>query len=154
MHKLTHKKFELADFSCDHLIADRDLCWSENIMAGPECMSTPTDILVTVIDALNVYRDQYLEIGRKIKNAADSNEAKRLTELQKDIWHQMIQLLPSSYNQKRTVMLNYEVLVNIYKWRRDHKLTEWHTFCDWIENELPYSELITGKPKEVKKDEA
>lgn len=154
MHKLTHKKFELADFSCDHLITDRDLCWSENIMAGPECMSTPTDILITVIDALNVYRDQYLEIGRKIKNAADSNEAKRLTELQKDIWWQMIQLLPSSYNQKRTVMLNYEVLANIYRWRRDHKLTEWHTFCDWIENELPYSELITGKPKEVKKDEA
>ena len=150
MHKLTHKKFELADFSCDHLITDRDLCWSENIMAGPECMSTPTDILITVIDALNVYRDQYLEIGRKIKNAADSNEAKRLTELQKDIWHQMIQLLPSSYNQKRTVMLNYEVLVNIYKWRKDHKLDEWRSFCTYIENCLPYSELITG----VKKDEA
>ena len=56
----------------------------------------------------------------------------------------MIQLLPSSYNQKRTVMLNYEVLANIYKSRRNHKLDEWHTFCDWIE-ELPYSELITGE---------
>ena len=55
----------------------------------------------------------------------------------------MIQLLPSSYNQKRTVMLNYEVLANIYKSRKDHKLYEWHTFCHWIE-ELPYSELITG----------
>ena len=149
MHKLTHKKFELADFSCDHLITDRDLCWFENIMAGPECMSTPTDILVTVIDALNVYRDHYLEIGRKIKDAADSNEVKRLTELQKDIWWQMIQLLPSSYNQKRTVMLNYEVLANIYRWRKDHKLDCWHTFCSWIES-LPYAELITG----VKKDEA
>ena len=66
----------------------------------------------------------------------------------KDAWWQMIQLLPSSYNQKRTVMLNYEVLANIYKSRRNHKLDEWHTFCDWIE-ELPYSELITGKEYEV-----
>lgn len=56
----------------------------------------------------------------------------------------MIQLLPSSYNQKRTVMLNYEVLANMYKSRRNHKLDEWHTFCDWIES-LPYSELIIGK---------
>lgn len=63
---------------------------------------------------------------------------------EKDNWWQMIQLLPSSYNQKRTVMLNYEVLANMYKSRRNHKLDEWHTFCDWIEG-LPYSELITGK---------
>lgn len=62
----------------------------------------------------------------------------------KDYWWQMIQLLPSSYNQKRTIMLNYEVLSNIYIWRRHHKLDEWHTFCDWIE-QLPYSELITGE---------
>ena len=60
----------------------------------------------------------------------------------------MIQLLPSSYNQRRTVMLNYEVLANIYKSRKDHKLDEWHTFCDWIES-LPYSELITGKEYEA-----
>lgn len=66
------------------------------------------------------------------------------TDAKKDWWWQMIQLLPSSYNQKRTVMLNYEVLANIYKSRRNHKLDEWHTFCDWIES-LPYSELITGK---------
>ena len=58
-------------------------------------------------------------------------------------WWQMIQLLPTSYNQKRTVMLNYEVLVNIYHSRKNHKLDEWHVFCDWIK-ELPYSELITG----------
>ena len=61
----------------------------------------------------------------------------------KSDWWQMIQLLPSSYNQKRTIMLDYEVLVNIYKSRKNHKLDEWHTFCDWIER-LPYSELITG----------
>ena len=66
------------------------------------------------------------------------------TDDKKEYWWQMIQLLPSSYNQKRTVMLNYEVLVNIYKWRRNHKLDEWEDFCDWIES-LPYSELITGK---------
>lgn len=63
---------------------------------------------------------------------------------EKDNWWQMIQLLPSSYNQKRTVMLNYEVLANMYKSRRNHKLDEWHTFCDWIES-LPYSDLITGE---------
>ena len=68
------------------------------------------------------------------------------TPSKKDAWWQMIQLLPSSYNQKRTVMLNYEVLANIYKSRRNHKLDEWHTFCDWIEK-LPYAELITGNEK-------
>lgn len=66
------------------------------------------------------------------------------TDAKKEWWWQMIQLLPSSYNQKRTVMLNYEVLANMYKSRRNHKLDEWHTFCDWIEK-LPYSEVITGK---------
>lgn len=81
------------------------------------------------------------------------NEARKMynflsdTPSKKDAWWQMIQVLPSSYNQKRTVMLNYEVLANIYKSRRNHKLDEWHTFCDWIE-ELPYSELITGKFEE------
>lgn len=66
------------------------------------------------------------------------------TDAKKEWWWQMIQLLPSSYNQKRTVMLNYEVLANMYKSRRNHKLDEWHTFCEWIES-LSYSELITGK---------
>ena len=84
-----------------------------------------------IVDRLNVYRERYLE-------TKDKND-----------WWQMIQLLPTSYNQKRTVMLNYEVLANIYKSRRNHKLDCWHTFCDWIE-ELPYSELITGKEHEVK----
>jgi hypothetical protein len=87
---------------------------------------TSTDVLKVVIESLNNYRKMYLA-------TKDKKE-----------WWQMIQLLPSSYNQKRTVMLNYEVLANIYKSRRNHKLDEWHTFCDWIES-LPYSELITGK---------
>lgn len=68
------------------------------------------------------------------------------TDAKKEWWWQMIQLLPSSYNQRRTVMLNYEVLANMYKSRRNHKLDEWHTFCEWIES-LPYSELITGEKK-------
>ena len=77
------------------------------------------------IEALNIERDNFLFSGNK------------------HAWWQMIQLLPTSYNQKRTVMLNYEVLVNIYHSRKNHKLDEWHTFCDWIQT-LPYSELITG----------
>ena len=85
---------------------------------------------------------KYLNEARKTYNFLSDTPSK------KDAWRQMIQLLPSSYNQKRTVMLNYEVLANIYKSRRNHKLDEWHTFCDWIES-LPYSELITGNEKEV-----
>jgi len=85
--------------------------------------------LRSVIKCMNDYREEFLK------------------DKDKHNWWQMIQLLPSSYNQKRTVMLNYEVLANIYKSRRNHKLDEWHTFCDWIE-ELPYSELITGYEEE------
>ena len=83
---------------------------------------------------------KYLNEARKTYNFLSDTPDK------KDAWWQMIQLLPSSYNQKRTVMLNYEVLANIYKSRRNHKLDEWHTLCDWIEK-LPYSELITGNEK-------
>ena len=96
-----------------------------------EKLYDPLGDLRPIVDRLNVYRERYLE-------TKDKND-----------WWQMIQLLPTSYNQKRTVMLNYEVLANIYKSRRNHKLDCWHTFCDWIE-ELPYSELITGKEYEVK----
>ena len=85
---------------------------------------------------------KYLNEARKTYNFLSDTPSK------KDAWWQMIQLLPSSYNQKRTVMLNYEVLANIYKSRKNHKLDEWHTFCDWIES-LPYSELITGKEKKA-----
>ena len=95
-----------------------------------EKLYDPLGDLRPIVDRLNVYRERYLE-------TKDKND-----------WWQMIQLLPTSYNQKRTVMLNYEVLANIYKSRRHHRLDEWHTFCDWIE-ELPYSELITGKEYEV-----
>ena len=91
-----------------------------------EKLYDPLGDLRPIIDRLNVYRERYLE-------TKDKND-----------WWQMIQLLPTSYNQKRTVMLNYEVLANIYKSRRHHRLDEWHTLCDWI-SELSYSELITGE---------
>lgn len=113
MHKLTAKEFELDDFSHEHLIV------------------ASLNSLKRTIDDLNSCREAYL-----------SDEIKD-PEWKKEIWWQMIQLLPTSYNQRRTVMLNYEVLANIYKSRRNHKLDEWHTLCDWIES-LPYSELITG----------
>lgn len=100
----------------------------EDITSPHKVWMTPLDILRCTIEMLNAYRESYLET----KDKQD--------------WWQMIQLLPSSYNQKRTVMLNYEVLANMYKSRRNHKLDEWHTFCDWIES-LPYSELITGEKK-------
>lgn len=80
-------------------------------------------ILTETVDYLNAVRSEYDETGTK------------------DFWWQMIQLLPSSYNQKRTMLLNYEVLANIYESRKNHKLDEWHDFCDWIED-LPYSEVI------------
>ena len=96
-----------------------------------EKLYDPLGDLRPIVDRLNVYRERYLK-------TKDKND-----------WWQMIQLLPTSYNQKRTVMLNYEVLANIYKSRRNHKLDEWHTFCDWI-SELPYSELITGEEYDVK----
>ena len=81
---------------------------------------------------------KYLNEARKTYNFLSDTPSK------KDAWWQMIQILPSSYNQRRTVMLNYEVLANIYKSRKNHKLDEWHVFCDWIESS-PYSELITGQ---------
>lgn len=135
MHKIADKEFTLADFSCEHL--DREPYhrnWIESVIVDEDITSphkvwmTPFDILRCTIEMLNAYRENYLET----KDKQD--------------WWQMIQLLPSSYNQRRTVMLNYEVLANIYKSRRNHKLDEWHTFCDWIES-LPYSELITGEKK-------
>lgn len=136
MHKIADKKFTLDDFSCEHLNDEpyhRDWIESavvdEDITSSHKVWMTPLDILRCTIEMLNAYRESYLET----KDKQD--------------WWQMIQLLPSSYNQRRTIMLNYEVLTNIYKSRRNHKLDEWHTFCDWIE-ELPYSELITNNGNE------
>lgn len=145
MHKIADKKFTLEDFSCEHLNTNRVLtCY-----APTEYHFSSLDLLKLKIDALNYWREKYLEFS-KIDEAAwrlapkgDGLTDESLTAAKKNCWWQMIQLLPSSYNQRRTVMLNYEVLANIYKSRRHHKLDEWHTLCDWIES-LPYSELITG----------
>lgn len=126
MHKITDKEFTRDDFSCEHLLGDDSVPDHE--------YQSSTYVLDMVIQSLNFWRNEYL-------NGTESGISK-----DKRWWWQLIQLLPSSYNQRRTVMLNYEVLANIYKSRRNHKLDEWHTFCDWIES-LPYSELITGKEK-------
>ena len=120
MHKIHEKEFTFDDFSHEKLINSACMEIQEQ-----HIRISPIQALATTIECLNSYRDLYLQ-----------------TE-DKKYWWQMIQLLPSSYNQKRTVMLNYEVLANIYKSRKNHKLDEWHTFCDWTES-LPYSELITG----------
>lgn len=123
MHKIAAKEFTLEDFSCEHLTGKTDGLWVN--ADGRDFMCSAYDFMQITCDVLNYYRQKYLETKDK------------------NYWWQMIQLLPSSYNQKRTVMLNYEVLANIYKSRRGHKLDEWNQICDWIE-ELPYSELITG----------
>ena len=158
MHKIHAKEFTLEDFSCEHLMSydnsnyweedDDDACFIENKVDGKRCQVITPKFMIEefIIPMLNTAREKYIETKDK------------------KFWWQMIQLLPSSYNQKRTVMLNYEVLANIYKSRRNHKLDEWaeHSssipdstsqalyskdlpfgFCDWIKT-LPYSELITG----------
>ena len=132
MHKIQAKEFTLEDFSCEHLIQDWD---DPKRKIGRAIPDTPMDRLLETIISLNLCREKYLV-------AVKTEQETGLSA--KDIWWQMIQLLPSSYNQKRTVMLNYEVLHNIYESRKNHKLDEWHVLCDWI-SELPYSELIIGE---------
>ena len=117
MHKIADKEFKLSDFSTEFLLVDEPIPGRDYSAFGMMC--------ATIVN-LNKFRDLYLRTKDK------------------KYWWQMIQLLPSSYNQRRTVMLNYEVLANIYKSRRNHKLDEWVEFCKWIAN-LPYSELITGR---------
>ena len=113
MHKIQAKEFTMDDFSCEHL------------------MGGYLERMRRIIDDLNNAR-KYFTVGDQFFSPGNKRD-----------WWQMIQLLPSSYNQTRNVMMNYEVLANIYKSRKDHKLDEWRNFCKWIET-LPYSELITG----------
>jgi len=129
MHKIHEKEFTLDDFSHEHLI-------NQNI-----------HLLNTVIDALNAHRVAYLNTTTDINANHTRLSNKACATLKKDIWWQMIQLLPSSYNQKRTIMLNYEVLVGIYKHRKNHKLDEWRVFCEWIKT-LSYSEIIMSGVEE------
>lgn len=118
MHKIAEKKFEYGDFSADML------------------MISGTEHIMKLIVHLNELREAYLNY-----DTWDNNGFKKPSK--KDLWWQMIQLLPSSYNQTRNVMLNYEVLANIYKSRKNHKLDEWREFCRWIES-LPYYDLIVS----------
>lgn len=124
MHKIAEKKFTRNDFSWEHLTGDE-------IVPDHACISS-TYILDQIIESLNFWRHEYL--------TGEESGIKK----DKRAWWQMIQLLPSSYNQKRTVMLNYEVLAGIYPMRKSHKLDEWVEFCKWIET-LPYSEIIIGE---------
>ena len=133
MHKIHEKEFTLDDFSCEHLFKEDDV-GGMYYSATAEEEFTSIDVLKVIIEALNTYRKTYIAV--KADTVSDYDHTS------KEYWWQMIQLLPSSYNQKRTVMLNYEVLANIYKSRRNHKLDEWKDFCKWIEG-LPYSKLIT-----------
>ena len=129
MHKIHAKRFSIDDFSREYIWEDVHNDHPFTQLIGTEDNPVYLDdmqILIYTVGMLNECRELYL----KTKD--------------KRYWYKMIQLLPSSYNQKRTVMMNYEVLANIYKSRKNHKLDEWHAFCDWIEK-LPYSRLITGK---------
>lgn len=141
MHKITAKRFTPDDFSHEHLLEGGEF------------------VLNLTIDMLNLYRRRYFEAKdmsvAKIVKSIDFMEWDAIPgatdDMKKDFlvkrcWWQMIQLLPSSYNQRRTIMLNYEVLAGIYPQRKNHKLDEWREFCKWIE-ELPYSEIIIGGDK-------
>lgn len=142
MHKIAAKEFTLEDFSCEHLLSftsEGDERKIPFVDVSPydegDITFSPKGVLeCIIIPILNRCRDRFLE------------------SKDKKYWWQMIQLLPSSYNQRRTVMLNYEVLANMYKSRKNHKLDEWHILCEWTKG-LPYSELITGifdEPEEKK----
>lgn len=124
MHKIASKEFTLDDFSHENLIQNGAVT-----VNGHEIPYCWLEQLEYIIYALNFARDRFNETGDK------------------QYWWQLIQLLPSSYNQCRTIQLNYEVLANIYKSRKHHKLDEWLGFCAWIET-LPYSELIIGGESE------
>ena len=116
MHKIADKEFTLKDFSCEHL------------------KGRALNTLEDMVDELNYWRDYYLAIKKQNVVGADTKA--------KDIWWQMIQLLPSSYNQRRTIDLNFEVLLKQYRERKNHKLDEWHIYCDWIKEIALLNEII------------
>ena len=121
MHKIQAKEFTLEDFSCEYLTF-----FSNNS-------------LNEIIKHLNWCREKFNTPDEQL----DTDILKKLGyETKKDLWYQMIQLLPTSYNQRRTIDLNYEVLAAQYRQRKNHKLDCWHQYCDWIKT-LPYSEFIT-----------
>lgn len=127
MHKIHAFNFDRADFSCEKLL------------------SPSLQVLDTTITELNFWRNIFINGGHVHMQDGTVID---FDARDKHAWNQMIQLLPSSYNQKRTIDLDYEVLVGMYRDRKNHKLDEWHVLCDWIEG-LPYSELITGGKDEI-----
>lgn len=130
MHKIAEKEFTLEDFSYEHLFTEGQNVYCDTApITEDDLFVNSTELMRIIIEVLNQYRKDFLDTKDK------------------KYWWQMIQLLPSSYNQTRNVMLNYEVLANIYRQRKEHKLDEWREVCKWIES-LPYSELITGLPIE------
>ena len=140
MHKIAEKEFTMDDFSHEHLVSG----WpAQDSNGNTVYVSGPYESLQKTVDLLNNIREMYLYVSNTPKSQIDYAHTPALTE--KEIWWQMIQLLPSSYNQKRTVTMNYEVLANIYKSRRYHPLDEWQTFCKKIESTLPYPELFTTR---------
>lgn len=157
MHKIQAKEFTLDDFSTDELYrVDQEMDDYIEANEGKNRLAcvTPIHLMNEVIDTLNYYRRHWQICEEALKSnklygANPEEQRQRIKEDQKKYWWQMIQLLPSSYNQTRNVMVNYETLANIYKSRKDHKLDEWRELCKWIK-ELPYSELIIGD-KEIKK---
>ena len=163
MHKIHAKEFTLDDFSCEHLLDQEDLKdpsggipmtevviydagredygyveddprYEDEYYGDPGILTWPKQILKITIAGLNFYREKFLETKDK------------------KYWWQMIQLLPSSYNQRRTIDLNYEVLASQYRQRKEHKLDEWRQYCDWIKT-LPYSEFITVEQKPLNANE-
>lgn len=126
MHKIHAKEFTLEDFSHEHLLDDE------------------LELLKEIIFRLNSNRALFVAKHDKRVDLYTIMSNECYSKYKKTLWWQMIQLLPSSYNQKRTVMLNYEVLAGIYPMRKDHKLDEWREFCSWTE-QLPYSEIIIGR---------
>lgn len=129
MHKIQAKEFTLENFSTEHLKTGSIICLND------------------IIDQLNKYRYKFINFD-SLGYSDDIYDPERKAEIRKDIWWQMIQTLPSSYNQTRNVMMNYEVLANIYKSRKNHKLDEWREFCKWIEK-LPLSDLITHNAEKL-----
>lgn len=153
MHKIHGKEFVIGDFSHEHLLdagSYDDSIKTPMIDVSPygdgSMLWSPKGILEQTIRILNLYRDLYLKADQERAyndcNGADSEKNHKFLAAMKIYWWQMIQLLPSTYNQKRTIMMSYETLTNIYDNRRNHKLDEWRELCVWIEG-LPLSDIIT-----------
>jgi len=145
MHKIQEKEFTLDDVSHEHLDNRLYICVYVPNPDGDDIPLSSLDLMKLKLKALNFWRAKYNDTVIMLRNGKILSEVERknIQTAQKDFWWQMIQLLPSSYNQRRTVQLNYEVLSHLYFDRKDHKLDCWHTFCDVIRS-LPYAkEIIT-----------